>query len=314
MARAYAPPNFDRDGDLDLFVGGRSVSGAYPSSPVSHIFRNDGGKFTEATAQLCPELVHGGMITDALWSDFDNDGLVDLVVVGEWTPVTFYKNTGNSFTRIKTGIDDHIGWWNSIVAGDFNNDGKMDYVAGNLGQNSNYKASFAQPMTIMGKDLDGNGSFDAMIFCYMKADDGSQKPFPMHTRDDLISQLISIRKKYPSYRGFGKATMNDLWSDKDKKNAVIMKATDMNTSFIGNNGNGKFTISPMPLATQIAPVYGMIAKDIDQDGNLDLVMTGNDFGMEPFTGRHDAFMGQYLKGNGKGGFATFICSQKRPVH
>lgn len=295
--------DFDHDGDLDLFVGGRSVSGAYPSSPVSHIFRNDGGKFTDVTAQLCPELVHGGMITDALWSDFDNDGLVDLVVVGEWMPVTFYKNTGNGFTKIKTGIDAHVGWWNSIVAGDFNNDGQVDYVAGNLGQNSNYKATFEQPMTIMGKDLDGNGSFDAMIFCYMKAEDGLQKPFPMHTRDDLISQLISIRKKYPSYRGFGKATMDDLWSDKDKENAVIMKATDMNTSFITNKGNGKFTISPMPLATQMAPVYGMIAKDIDQDGNLDLVMAGNDFGMEPFTGRHDAFMGLYLKGNGKGGFA-----------
>jgi hypothetical protein len=301
--------DFDRDGKLDLFVGGRSVSGAYPSSPVSHLLHNDGGKFTDVTAQLCPDLVHAGMITDALWSDFDKDGLVDLVVVGEWMPITFYKNNGHGFIKIQSGIDGHVGWWNSIVAGDFNNDGNIDYVAGNLGQNSNYKASFTRPMTILGKDVDGNGSFDAMIFCYMKADDGSQKPFPMHTRDDLISQLISIRKKYPTYRGFGQATIDDLWSAADKEGAVILKATDMNTSFIENKGNGKFAISAMPLSAQMAPVYGMVAKDIDHDGNLDLVMVGNDFGMEPFTGRHDAFMGLMMNGNGKGGFAALSIAQ-----
>jgi hypothetical protein len=302
--------DYDADGDLDLFVGGRSVSGAYPASPVSHILQNNSGKFTDVTDSLCPDLVHGGMITDALWSDFDNDGRPDLVVTGEWMPVTFYKNTGSSFTKVSsTGINSHIGWWNSIVAGDFNNDGKTDYIAGNLGQNSNYKATFTQPMTIMGKDVDENGSFDAMIFCYMKAQDGSQKPFPMHTRDDLISQLISIRKKYPTYSGFGRATMNDLWSDKDKENALVLKATDMNTSIILNKGNGTFTISPMPLEAQMAPVYGMIAKDIDADGNLDLMLAGNDYGMEPFTGRHDAFMGLYLKGNGKGGFNALSMPQ-----
>jgi hypothetical protein len=301
--------DFDHDGDLDLFVGGRSVSGAYPSSPVSHLYRNDGGKFTDVTAQLCPQLVHGGMITDALWSDFDKDGLVDLIIVGEWMPVTFYKNNGHGFTKVNTGIDDHVGWWNSIVAGDFNNDGNIDYVAGNLGKNSNYIASFEQPMTIMGKDMDGNGSFDAMIFCYMKADDGSQKPFPMHTRDDLISQVISIRKKFPTYNGFGHATMDDIWSEADKKGATILKATDLNTSIILNKGNGKFAISAMPLAAQTAPVYGMVAEDIDQDGNLDLMMVGNDYGMEPFTGRHDAFMGLYMKGNGKGGFAPTTVAQ-----
>ncbi|AMR30803.1 hypothetical protein A0256_04875 [Mucilaginibacter sp. PAMC 26640] len=303
--------DFDGDGDLDLFVGGRSVSGVYPSPPASHIFQNNGGVFTDVTAKLCPQLSHGGMITDALWSDFNGDGKPDLVVVGEWMPLTFYQNNGNGFTNVtaSSGIDSHVGWWNSIVAGDFNNDGKIDYVAGNLGQNSNYKASATQPMTILGKDVDGNGSFDAMIFCYMKAEDGSQKAFPMHTRDDLISQVIGIRKKYPTYNGFGRATMQDLWSGKDKQNAIELKATDMNTSFIQNNGGGKFSITPLPLAAQMAPVYGILSEDIDLDGNLDLIMVGNDFGMEPFTGRHDAFMGLYLKGNGKGGFADVKMAQ-----
>ncbi len=302
--------DFDKDGDLDLFVGGRSVSGAYPSAPASHLLRNEGGKFVDVTKELCPELEHTGMITDALWSDFDNDGIVDLVVAGEWMPITFFKNNGHGFTKIdNSGIGQHVGWWNSLVAGDFNNDGKTDYIAGNLGQNSNYKASFSEPMTILGKDVDNNGSFDAMIFCYMKAEDGTQKPFPMHTRDDLISQVISTRKKYPTYKGFGRATMDDLWSKQDKENAVVLKATDMNTSFIENKGNGKFSINPMPMEAQMAPVYGMVARDIDQDGFLDLLMVGNDYGMEPFTGRHDAFMGLYLKGNGKGGFSSKSIAQ-----
>lgn len=297
--------DFDRDGDLDLFVGGRSVSGEYPTSPNSHLLRNDGGKFTDVTKELCADLQRPGMVTDALWSDFDNDGLVDLVVGGEWMPVTFFKNNGHGFVKlINPGISQHIGWWNSLVAGDFNNDGKMDYIAGNLGQNSNFKASFAKPMTVFGKDVDNNGSFDAMIFCYMKAEDGAQKPFPMHTRDDLISQVAGIRKKYPTYKGFGRATINDLWSKDDRQNAIILKATDMNTSLIENKGNGRFSIRAMPPETQIAPVYGMTARDIDQDGNLDLLMVGNDFGMEPFTGRHDAFYGLYLKGDGKGTFSS----------
>ena len=296
--------DFDGDGDLDLFVGGRSVSGAYPTSPNSHLLRNDGGKFTDVTRQLCSDLEHPGMVTDALWSDFDNDGRVDLIIVGEWMPIMFFRNNGNGLSKINSGLEQHVGWWNSLVAGDFNNDGKTDYIAGNLGQNSNYKASFAEPMTIIGKDVDNNGSFDAMIFCYMKAEDGSQKPFPMHTRDDLISQVVGIRKKYPSYKGFGQATMDDLWSKEDRQNAIILKATDMNTSFIENKGNGRFSIQPMPLETQMAPVYGMVTQDMDHDGALDLLMVGNDFGMEPFTGRHDAFMGLYLKGNGKGSFKT----------
>ena len=295
--------DFDGDGDLDLFVGGRSVSGAYPSAPQSHLLVNTGGKFVDETEKLCPELEKSGMITDALFSDFDGDGKVDLITVGEWMPMNFYKNNGNGFTKVeKNGVQTHVGWWNSIEAGDFNNDGKMDYAAGNLGQNSNYKASFKEPMTIIGKDIDENGSFDAMIFCYAKAEDQTRKQFPMHTRDDMISQVLGIRKKFPTYKAFGAATMGDIWSEEDKKGAIILNATDMNTSIMFNKGGGNFEIKALPTAAQVAPVYGMSAIDVDQDGNLDLVLVGNDYGMEPFTGRHDAMFGLYLKGDGKGNF------------
>jgi hypothetical protein len=303
--------DFDGDGYLDLFVGGRVVSGSYPSSPRSFILKNNKGKFTDVTEKYCPQLKNMGMITDALWTDFDNDGKVDLIVVGEWMPVTFLKNTGNAFVDVtaSTGIGQHVGWWNSIVAGDFNNDGKIDYVVGNLGLNSNYKGTPEEPMTIYAKDFDNNGLMDPLVFCYMNAVDGTRKPFPMSTRDDMISQMISVRKRYPTYKSYGLASMDDFLSKKDKEGAMMRQANDMNSSYIENRGNGKFNITPLPLEAQTAPVFGMIAKDVDGDGNLDVLLTGNDYGMEPYSGRHDAFDGLMLKGDGKGNFAPVSLAQ-----
>ncbi len=301
--------DFDGDGDLDLFVGGRVISGAYPSSPHSFLYENRGGKFVDVTDKWCPQLKNMGMITDALFTDFDGDGKVDLVLTGEWMPVTFLKNTGKKFVQNQTGIEDHIGWWNSLVAGDFDNDGKIDYIAGNLGLNTNYTASPKQPLTIYAKDFDNNGLLDPMVFCYMKSPDGSMKSYPMTNKDDLVAQMISTRKKYPTYKAYGTATMDDMWSAKDKEGALIMQATDMQSSFIKNEGNGKFSIHPLPLQAQEAPVFGMHCEDVNGDGNLDVLMIGNDYGMEPYSGRHDAFMGLYLQGDGKGNF-TPVSLQK----
>ena len=303
--------DFDGDGFLDLFVGGRVASGAYPSAPLSFIYKNVGGKFIDVTQQLCPALKTIGMVTDALWTDFDKDGKIDLILVGEWMPVTFLKNTGKGFVQIaqEQEISKHIGWFNSITAGDFDNDGDMDYIVGNLGLNSNYKATPKEPMTILAKDLDRNGSLDAMVFCYMKAEDSTMQSFPMHTKDDLSSQLISIRKKYPTYKAFGTANMDDLWTKKDKENAIILKATDMQSSYIENKGNGQFNIKPLPAEAQTAPIFGVLSTDVDGDGNLDVLMVGNDYGMEPYSGRHDAFNGLYLRGDGKGNFKTVPLSE-----
>ncbi|MDB5247305.1 MAG: repeat domain in Vibrio, Colwellia, Bradyrhizobium and Shewanella [Segetibacter sp.] len=298
--------DFDQDGDLDLFVGGRSVSGSYPMAPRSFLLKNEGGKFTDVTQQYSPQLANPGMITDALWSDFDQDGKTDLVLTGEWMSITFFKNMSGSFTQVNksTGIDQHVGWWNSLTAGDFDNDGDIDYVAGNLGLNSHFTATPAEPMLIYSKDLDDNGKLDPMVFCYIKAEDGTRKSFPMHTRDDLVSQLVSIRKRYPTYKAFGRASFNELWSPTDRENAITMRATNMNTSYIENKGNGQFTIKPLPLEAQAAPVYAMATEDVDDDGNLDLLLVGNDYGMEPGGGRHDAFTGLCLKGNGNGNFIS----------
>ncbi len=302
--------DFDKDGDLDLFIGGRVVSGAYPTNPKNFIFKNVAGKFIDVTQQVCPQLKDLGMVTDALWSDFDTDGKVDLVLTGEWMPVTFLKNTGTSFIPVNTtGISQHTGWWNSLTAGDFDNDGDIDYVAGNLGLNSNYCATEKEPMSLYAKDLDNNGSLDAMVFCYMKGENNTRKPFPMNTKDDLASQLVSIRKKYPTYKSFGLASMNDLWSATDKQGAITKTTNYLQSAYIENKGGGKFTITPLPIEAQEAPVYGMMSEDIDEDGNLDLLLVGNDYGMEPYSGRHDAFNGLCLKGDGHGNFSPLTIAQ-----
>jgi enediyne biosynthesis protein E4 len=303
--------DFDRDGDLDLFVGGRVVSGAYPSNPKNFLLRNNKGKFEDVTPELCPELENAGMVTDALFTDFDNDGRIDLVLTAEWSPILFFKNSGNSFApaTANSGISSQNGWWNSIVSGDFDNDGDIDYVAGNLGLNSNYTASDAEPMTILAKDVDMNGSLDAMLFCYMKAEDGSRKSFPMHAKDDLVSQVVSIRKKYPTYTSYGKATIDDLWPAADRRDAIVKTANYMQSAYIENKGNGSFAMRPLPMAAQTAPLFGMIADDVNEDGNLDLLLVGNDFGMEPYSGRHDAFNGLYLAGDGKGNFQSLSVAE-----
>ena len=301
--------DFDDDGKLDLFVGGRVVSGAYPNPPQSFLLKNIGGKFIDVTEQYCPELKNIGLVTDALWTDFNNDGKVDLLVVGEWMPVTFFKNTGYSLEKVKTGIENNVGWWNSIASGDFDNDGDMDYIIGNLGINSNYVASPQQPMTLIANDIDNNGTMDPMVFVYSLAPDGTYKPYPMATRDDMIKQVISFGKKFPTYKSYGLATMNDIWSEDDKQGAIILQANNMQTCYLENKGKGHFEIKPMPLQAQQAPVYGMKSEDIDGDGNLDVLMVGNDYSMDPYSGRHDAFMGLCLKGDGKGNFAPLSLQQ-----
>lgn len=296
--------DYDKDGDLDLFVAGRVVPGKYPLAPQSYILRNDGGRFTDVTASVSPELQNLGMITDALWSDFNGDGDVDLVIAGEWLPVTFLQNTKGKFKNITaaTGLAPYTGWWNSLTAGDFDNDGDIDYVAGNLGLNTNYVASASQPLSVLAKDFDGNGSIDPVMVCYIKAEDGTMKPFPMHTRDDLNAQMPRTRSVFPRYVHYAKATIDEVIPQAEREGAIQMQATHFQSSYLENLGQGKFKLSVLPKAAQLAPVYGMQSDDIDGDGNLDLLMVGNDYGTEVFTGRYDAFAGLYLKGNGKGAF------------
>jgi enediyne biosynthesis protein E4 len=297
--------DFDADGDLDLFVGGRVVPAAYPMPAQSYLLMNNGGTFSDETQRLCAELVTPGMVTDALWTDFDSDGNLDLVVVGEFMPITFFKNEGGRLKKITlTGIHEQTGWWNSLAPGDFDRDGDTDYIVGNLGLNNSYQVTQECPLVIYAKDFDGNGSVDPILGCYMRVsmESDAKKLYPVHFWDEINSQSTKFRRKYRNYKQYGSATLEDLLTPDDLKGALKLEANNMATSYVENLGNGKFKMTALPQLVQVAPVNGMVVDDVNNDGNLDVLMVGNDYGNEVFAGRYDAFTGLVLVGNGRGGF------------
>lgn len=300
--------DFDSDGDLDLFVGGRVIPGNYPKPPVSILYRNDSKnselRFTNVTAISAPELINCGMVCDALWSDADNDGDADLVVAGEWMPISFFRNNNGKLERVKSETEAETGWWNSITAADMDNDGDMDYVAGNYGQNGFIKANPAHPARVYGKDFDGNGSFDAVFSHWQRSSTGdtTRREFPVASRDEMIREMTVMKTAFPNYAGYASADMNKLLSEEMKRNALVRSASFLKSAWLENKGGFRFIIHPLPGPAQWAPVYGIAAEDFDGDGNTDLVLNGNEFSMAPYLGRNDALNGLLLKGDGKGGF------------
>lgn len=314
--QAVKAADFDGDGDLDLFVGGRVMPRSYPKTDHSYILRNDSkGKdqpfFTDVTAQVYPELSLIGLVSDALWTDFNQDNKPDLVLAGEWMPLTFLQNEGGTFKNItpQTGIADQTGWWTSLAAGDFDNDGDMDYMAGNFGENVYFKCSSGEPLSIYAKDFDGNGFYDPFISCFWPDSAGTRREYLYNSRDDIIKQLVMIRKRFPTYGALGEATVQDVFKPEDLKGAQIMHTNCMSSSFVENLGGGHFKLSRLPVEAQIAPIQGMLPRDVDGDGLLDLLMVGNDYGMELLQGRADAFCGLVLKNMGQNQFKALDLEQ-----
>jgi enediyne biosynthesis protein E4 len=304
--------DFDADGDLDLFVGGRIVPGAYPNLVQSFLLRNDQGRFSNVAQSVCSDLNELGMVTDAIWTDFDADGKIDLIVVGEFMPITFFRNQNNKLIRLSdTGINNYTGWWNSIVAGDFDKDGDTDYIAGNLGLNNSFQVTNEFPLKIFAKDFDGNGSIDPVLACYQRVtmNDNSKQLYPVHFWDEMNSQSPKFRRKFSRYRQYSKATIDQVLTADELKGASILEANFMQSAYIENQGKGKFTIRPLPVQAQFAPVNGMVAEDVNHDGNLDVMIVGNDYGNEVFIGRYDASTGLILLGDGKGNFEPATSSK-----
>ncbi|MEO8416255.1 MAG: FG-GAP-like repeat-containing protein [Ginsengibacter sp.] len=302
--------DYDNDGDLDLFIAGRVEPWNYPKPVSSYIYRNDSKdghiKFTDVTSRVAKDLNNIGLVCDALFTDFDNDGWPDLVLAGEWMPVTFLKNDKGVFKNITStsGIGNQIGWWNSITAGDFDNDGDMDYVIGNVGENSFYQASPQYPVSVYAKDFDGDGTYDAFPSLFLPAsqDDTIKKEFPAHNRDDIINQMIRLRPKFTNYKSYATATIDTLFTKEQLKDALIVKANTFTSCYCRNDGNGKFKLIPLPFTAQLSALNGMVADDFDGDGNLDVLMNTNDFGTDVTAGRYDALNGLLLKGDGNGNF------------
>ncbi|OOQ57053.1 VCBS repeat-containing protein [Mucilaginibacter pedocola] len=300
--------DYNKDGKLDLFVSGRVKPWEYPKPVSSIILRNDSqngkAKFTDVTAEVAPALKDIGLVCDATFTDFDNDGWPDLMLAGEWMPVTFLKNNHGKFTNVtaNSGIANQLGWWNSIVAGDFRHTGRTDYIVGNLGQNSLMQANDEYPVYITANDFDKSKIYSAVPSTFFKDKDGKMKEFPVEGRDDMLKQMISLKKKYTNYKSFALATMDEMFPAETRKGAIRLKANMLKTCYLRNDGNGKFTMIPMPVEAQVSAINGMETGDFDGDGNLDVIMTGNDYGTEAAIGRYDALNGLLLKGDGKGGF------------
>jgi len=321
--------DFDRDGDLDLFVGGRVLPFQYPLPVSSYLLRNDGkGHFAIANKEAAPALENIGLICDALWTDYDNDGWQDLLLAGEWMSLSFLRNEKGKFTTPRP-ITNHqspiTGFWNSLAAADFDLDGDMDYVAGNLGTNTLLKADDEHPIGIYAADFDanktemtnpaadlnvrGNLGLDAIPSAWFPNEKGKLTEYPFFGRVDMDKQLIRTKKLYLHHHDFGKATIQDLMGHFPDAKPLVLKANYLKTSYIENLGNGNFALREMPPAAQLAPVYGMLTGDFNGDNLPDLLLTGNDFGTETGMGRSDALNGLLLLGDGKGNFTPTAMQQ-----
>ncbi|MFD2200814.1 VCBS repeat-containing protein [Shivajiella indica] len=292
--------DFDGDGHLDLFVGGRVVPGEYPSSPKSILFKNKGnGKFEDVISTYIPELEYGGMVTDAVWTDMNGDGFSDLIVVGEFMPIKVFLNQeGKKFIDATLNyFEDPIqGLWSSISKGDFDGDGDMDFILGNFGLNSQLKASNLEPIKLYYDDFDGNGSVDPILTYFIQG-----KAYPFASRDELLDQMYGMRSKFTNYGAYADAKLEDILTSEQIKKSKMLEVNELRSFYLENRG-GKLIPKPLPIEAQFAPVYAIHVGDFDRDGHLDMILAGNQNSSRLRIGVMDSNFGQLFKGDGKGNF------------
>ncbi len=296
-----SPNDFDKDGDLDVFIGGRSIPGQYGMSAASYVLINNGnGQFQLPEETLMPGLNTLGMVTDAVWGDLNQDGTDDIAIVGEWMPITIYFNKKGVFEKdegAETGLKNSEGWWNTISLTDIDNDGDNDLIAGNLGLNSKIKADSLHPAQLYVTDFDKNGKIDP-ILCYFK----NGISYPAVSRDKLLNQINNLKSQFTSYAAFGDSRLEQIFSKEQIDQATIKEAKNMATSIIKNEGSGRFSIKSLPWDVQVAPINSIVVHDFDGDKVKDIFLAGNFYGVEPDVGRYDASKGHLLFGVGNGNF------------
>jgi hypothetical protein len=296
--------DYDKDGDEDIFIGGRSVPLVYGTVPESFLLRNDNGVFTNVTEQVALPLQKMGMVTDAAWEDFTGDGNKELVVVGEWMPITIFSYNAQQKKFSATPINHSSGWWNCVKAADVDGDGDMDFVAGNLGLNSKIRGDSARPAKLYVNDFDKNGRKECIISIYKS--DG--KEYAYYMRPDLTAQLPVLKKELLTFAAYAGKTVEETFSAGQLQSSEFKKADEFRSCVFINNGNG-FTKRPLPSRAQVSPVFALLIDDVNNDGRKDIVAGGNLYGLKPELGRYDADYGTVLLGNSIKGF-TYLSPQQ----
>jgi len=293
-----SPNDFDKDGDMDIFIGSRSVVGVYGATPDHLLLENKGeGVFVDASERLGYDLKDAGMVTDSKWADIDGDDTMDLIVTAEWDTPKIYKNTGRRLVKYTSSLDSLHGWWNTVEAADLDNDGDQDFILGNQGLNLHYKPLEDQPMKMWINDFDNNGTIEQIVTLHYDGGD-----YPIHQKKELTEQLVSLKKENLKASDYAKRTINELFSKEVIANSIVKQVTTSASVIAINEGGGKFTVQKLPLRVQLSCVCDITCMDVNNDGNLDLIMAGNNYEYKPQFSRLDASFGNLLLGDGKLGF------------
>jgi hypothetical protein len=295
---SIAPYDFDMDGDIDVFIGSRSVVGTYGINPNHLFLENKGnGNFVDATERIAYDTKDAGMITSAVWEDIDGDNKKDLIITSEWGTVKVYKNSGRRLSQMPTNLDNYPGWWNTVLATDIDKDGDNDLILGNQGSNLHYRPSEGQPMKIWINDFDNNGTIEQIVTMQENG-----KDYPIHQKKELTNQLVSLKKQNLKATEYARKTIQELFAPDIIASAIVKESTITESIVAVNNGQGNFTLKKLPYRVQLSCVCGIACADLNNDGNLDLIMGGNNFEFKPQYSRLDASYGHVLLGDGNNNF------------